>query len=96
MHVQLGVETEVRTQLYRIATLTSLEFSSSQAPPFLVHWLEIQPFHPPVLSRSSCDCICSWFRDTWSTAFFFPQSACSHFTPVSPPGATWYIFSRDF
>lgn len=33
MPVQLGVEPEVRTQLNRIATLTSLELSSSQAGP---------------------------------------------------------------
>ena len=46
MHVQLRVEPEVHTQLYRIATLTSLELSSSQAPPFLVHWLEIQLSSP--------------------------------------------------
>ena len=33
MHVQLKDEPEVCTQLNRIATLTSLEFSSSQAGP---------------------------------------------------------------
>lgn len=73
MCVQLGAEPGVHPQLYRFATLISLELSSSQVPPFLVHWLEIQSFHLPVLSYSSCDCLCYQFYGTWNSVIFPPN-----------------------
>lgn len=96
MCVQLGAEPGVHPQLYRFATLISLELCSSQAPPFLVHWLEIQSFHLPVLSYSSCDCLCYQFYGTWNSVIFPPNLLAYYFTFPCPPGATQCIFSRDF
>ena len=79
----------------RISVLIFLELSSFQAPSFLVHWLEIQGFHFPVLSSSSCDCFC--YQSCGPGSCFSPlQSACYHFTFPCPSVATQCIFSRDF
>lgn len=49
MHVQLGAEPGIHIQLYGNTALVSMELSSSQAPPLLIHWLEIQSFNYPIL-----------------------------------------------
>lgn len=80
---QLGAEPGVDTQPYEIPALISRELFSSQAPPVLIHWLEIQGFNHPILLCSSYDDICYQFCGTCSSAFSSPICSLSFYFAAS-------------